>query len=334
MSVKVALEHRTTYEFDAAGDGGAARGPAAPGAAQPDADRGLLAGGHAEDHFLNWQQDPFGNWLARLVFPEKTDRLEITVGLVADLMVDQPVRLLRRGVRRAASRSPTSRRSPPTWRRTSAPVDEQPRPPSRGGRRCRPLPDEGIRTVDFLAEPQRRRSTATSPTTCGWSPACRRRTRRCSAGIGSCRDSAWLLVSLLRQYGLAARFVSGYLVQLAADQVVELDGPAGPTEDFTDLHAWAEVFVPGAGWIGLDPTSACSPARATSRSRATPHPSSAAPIEGATDPVEVTFSFANAGHPDPRGPAGHQALHRRGSGPASTPSARRSTPRLQAGDVG
>ena len=172
------------------------------------------------------------------------------------------------------------------------------------------------------------RSTATSPTRCGWRPACRRPTRRCALGIGSCRDSAWLLVSLLRQYGLAARFVSGYLVQLAADpdSMIGLDGPTGTAQDFTDLHAWAEVFVPGAGWVGLDPTSRAvrrrgpHPALARPRTRAR-----AAPIEGATDPVEVDLLLPQRGAPGPRGPAGHQALHRRRSGRASTRSARPST---------
>ncbi|ALJ21977.1 transglutaminase family protein [Microbacterium sp. No. 7] len=299
MSIKVALEHYTGYEF------------ARPVSVAPHIVR-LRPAPHArtpieaysldvspKNHFINWQQDPFGNWLARIVFPEKVSRLEITVGLVADMMVINPLDFF---IEDYAERFPF------TYERSLA-ADLAPylRPVENAERAERwrtalpALPDDGVPTVTFLAQLNRAVHDVVEYTV-RMEPGVQTPDETLERAIGSCRDSAWLLVALLRQYGLAARFVSGYLVQLTSDQK-SLDGPSGPEADFTDLHAWAEVFVPGAGWIGLDATSALFAGEGHIPLSATPHPSSAAPIEGATEPVEVTFSFHNEVrriHEDPR----------------------------------
>ena len=299
MSIKVALEHSTSYEF------------ARPVFVHPHIVR-LRPAPHSrtpieaysldispKEHFVNWQQDPFGNWLARIVFPEKVSRLEITVGLVADMMVVNPLDFF---VESYAERFPFAYE--PSLAADLAPYLQ----PVAGSDRVQAwrtglpsLPDDGVPTVRFLADLNSAvyRDVAYS---LRMEAGVQTPDHTLEAAIGSCRDSAWLLVSILRQYGLAARFVSGYLVQLAPDRAA-LDGPSGPTADFTDLHAWTEVFVPGAGWIGLDPTSALFASEGHIPLSATPHPSSAAPITGTTEPVDVTFSYRNEVrrvHEDPR----------------------------------
>jgi uncharacterized protein (DUF2126 family)/transglutaminase-like putative cysteine protease len=300
MSIKVALEHRTTYDFDRPVNVGphVVRLRPAPHTRTPIEAYSLTV--EPAGHFVNWQQDPFGNWMARLVFPEKVGTLSITVGLVADLMVINPFDFF---VEEYAEQFPFVYDNSlhadlfPYLRS----VDEAGE--AEAFRRTLPVPDR-TPIISFLAglnAAVNREVAYSVRMEAGVQSPDETLTRK----IGSCRDSAWLLVALLRQYGLAARFVSGYLVQLATDPdaMIGLDGPSGPEQDFTDLHAWAEVYLPGAGWVGMDPTSSLFAGEGHIPLSATPHPSSAAPIEGATDPVEVTFSFHNEVrrvHEDPR----------------------------------
>ena len=122
------------------------------------------------------------------------------------------------------------------------------------------------------------------------------------SACGSCRDTGWLLVQIFRHLGLPARFASGYLIQLVAD-IKPLEGPAGPTSDFTDLHAWAEVYLPGAGWIGFDPTSGLLAGEGHIPLACTADPGNAAPVVGYTDVAQTEFDVVmkvTRIHEDPR----------------------------------
>jgi uncharacterized protein (DUF2126 family)/transglutaminase-like putative cysteine protease len=308
VGIKVALEHRTSYRFDRLVTVHPHVVRLRPAPHSRTAIEAYSLTVTPSEHFVNWQQDAFGNHLARLVFPERTTELSVTVGLVADLAVVNPFDFfIEEYAERFGFDYPDDLRA--DLAPYLAPVDEQ-EPGSGPGAVVtdwvRRLDGPGLRArhlaiVDFLVEVNSaiRRDVGYAVR---MEPGVQTPDHTLATAIGSCRDSAWLLVSVLRQLGLAARFVSGYLIQLTADQV-SLDGPSGPDADFTDLHAWAEVYVPGAGWIGLDPTSGLFAGEGHIPLAATPHPFSAAPITGSTGPCEVTFDFANLVtrvHEDPR----------------------------------
>lgn len=294
MTIRVALEHRTTYTFDRAVEvfPHTVRLRPAPHTRTPITSYSLKVS--PEPHFLNWQQDAFGNYLARLVFPERVQELDITVGVVADMTVINPFDFF---VEESAAHYPFS--YDPGLRAELepylVPVDEDGTGAGPGALvkdwLAANKPDDGLGIVDFLVALNQAVNRDVAYTV-RMEVGVQTPDETLAARLGSCRDSAWLLVSALRQLGLAARFVSGYLVQLTSD-VPSLNGADGPAEDFTDLHAWAEVFVPGAGWIGLDATSGLLCGEGHIPLSATPHPSSAAPITGATEPCQVTFSFSN-----------------------------------------
>ena len=295
MTIKVALEHRTTYRFDKpiTVHPHVVRLRPAPHSRTPVSSYSLTI--KPENHFINWQQDAFGNYLARLVFPEPVTELDICVDLVADLTVVNPFDFF---LEEYAERYPFA--YPPELQADLEPylrtVDESP------GVGIGPgltdwlaerivVPEDGVRIVDFLVGVnQAVRDTVDY--TVRMEPGVQTPDTTLANALGSCRDSAWLLVSILRELGLAARFVSGYLVQLAPDEP-SLDGPSGTAVDFTDLHAWAEVYLPGAGWMGLDATSGLLAGEGHIPLSATPHPSSSAPISGAIDRAQVEFSFVN-----------------------------------------
>jgi uncharacterized protein (DUF2126 family)/transglutaminase-like putative cysteine protease len=296
MTIRVAIRHKTIYNFDR------------PVSLSPHVFR-LRPAVHSrtpikaytlriepKNHFINWQQDPFGNLVARVVFPDKCEKLSVEVEVIADMTVINPFDFF---VEDYAENYPftydalTLKELQPYLE-----ITEQ-----------GPLLiqwinefDASKRSInDFLVDINRKVFETLS-----YNIRMEVGIQSCEETLtirsGSCRDSAWLLVQVLRHLGLAARFVSGYLVQLTAD-IKSLDGPSGPENDFTDLHAWTEVYIPGAGWIGLDPTSGLLTGEGHIPLACTPDPASAAPVTGGTDKCEVEFEFSNTVdrlHEDPR----------------------------------
>ncbi|MCA3776176.1 MAG: transglutaminase family protein [Burkholderia sp.] len=285
MSIHVALHHTTRYRYDQLVNLGpqVVRLRPAPHCRTPILAYSMTV--EPAQHFINWQQDPFSNYLARLVFPERTEHFEITIDLVAEMSVYNPFDFF---LEASAEQYPFS-------------YDDALKTELAPYLACDPQTSastlfrtylDGVDltpagTVNFLVALNQQLQHDIGYLV-RMEPGVQTPEQTLELASGSCRDSAWLLVQLCRHLGIAARFVSGYLIQLTPD-VKSLDGPSGTSVDFTDLHAWCEVYLPGAGWIGFDPTSGLLAGEGHIPLACTPQPTSAAPVEGLIDECEVSF---------------------------------------------
>ncbi|MBN3725403.1 transglutaminase family protein, partial [Burkholderia sp. Ac-20379] len=290
MSIHVALHHTTRYRYDRLVGLGPqiVRLRPAPHCRTPILSYSMKV--EPAQHFVNWQQDPFANYMGRLVFPERTRGFEITIDLVAEMSVYNPFDFF---LEEYADQFPfaydaalrdelapylvcdPAASAAPVFRDYLATVDRKP---------------QG--TIDFLVALNQQLQKDVRYLV-RMEPGVQTPEETLTLASGSCRDTGWLLVQLCRHLGLAARFVSGYLIQLTPD-VKSLDGPSGTEVDFTDLHAWCEVYLPGAGWIGFDPTSGLLAGEGHIPLACTPQPSSAAPVDGLIDECEVEFEHEMA----------------------------------------
>ena len=248
MSIRVALNHKTSYRYSKPVwlSPHVVRLRPAPHCRTPVTSYSLKV--TPAKNYMNWQQDPYSNYMARLIFPEKTKEFSVEVDLVADMTVINPFDFF---LEKYAEEFPFE--YDPVLARELIPYLKVRRPGFKLPVMVGELRKEKIRTVDYLVELNQVIHHKVKYLI-RMEPGIQTPEKTLTLQSGSCRDSAWLLVQLFRSLGLAARFVSGYLIQLAPD-VKSLDGPSGTEKDFTDLHAWTEVYLPGAGWVGLDPTS-------------------------------------------------------------------------------
>jgi uncharacterized protein (DUF2126 family) len=283
MSIHAALNHVTHYKYDRPVQLGPQMVRLRPAPHSRSSVISYSLKVEPATHFINWQQDPFANYQARLVFPDKTTEFKVTVDIVVEMAVYNPFDFF---LEPSAEKFPFQYEpllaqelapylaAEPATPRVKAYLDKIDRSPRA--------------TIDFLVAVNQQLQHDIRYLI-RMEPGVQAPEDTLKNASGSCRDSGWLLVQLLRNVGLAARFVSGYLIQLTPD-VKALDGPSGTTVDFTDLHAWCEVYLPGAGWVGLDPTSGLLAGEGHIPLACTPQPSGAAPIEGLVDDAEVEFA--------------------------------------------
>lgn len=296
MSIHVALHHKTTYSYPRSIELGpqVIRLRPAPHCRTPILGYSMRV--KPDDNYVNWQQDPFGNYLGRCVFHTKATEFSVEIDVVASLSSINPFDFFM---------EPDAELFPFSYEAETLDDLKPYLALKPAGPRLHALLgsiDQSKRkTIDFLVDLNQRLEKEIDYCV-RLEPGVQTPEETLEKRKGSCRDSAWLFCQILRHLGFASRFVSGYLIQLTSDQK-SLDGPSGPESDFTDLHAWTEVFLPGAGWVGLDPTSGLFAGEGHIPLACTPAPTSAAPISGAHEPCEVEFDFemsVQRVHEDPR----------------------------------
>lgn len=281
MPVTVALNHTTRYTYanPARISPQAIRLRPSPHCRTPISNYSLKV--TPNKHTFYWIQDPQGNYLARVLFTEPVSEFKVEVNLVAELVPLNPFAF---HLEKYAETFPFS-------------YDQELRdelvpylkPPVDHG----PHWDEFIasinttqrHSIEFLVDLNRQMKEVVAYST-RMEPGILTPEQTLERGIGSCRDSTWLLINALRHFGLAARFTSGYLIQLDVEQK-----DSDKREDIADLHAWTEVYLPGAGWVGFDTTSGLLAGEGHIPLASSPNPGSAAPITGSTESVETTFDF-------------------------------------------
>jgi len=298
MPIRVALHHRTEYRYDQPSSLGAQVIRLRPAAHCRTRVLSYSLKVDPADHFLNWQQDPYGNFLARVSIHKPVKRFAVDIDLTAELIVINPFDFFLEPDAETFpfTYTPDLLKDLTPYLQSSPVMHDSPL-----ANYVRRIDRKPRRTIDFLVELNKQLQRDVKYLI-RMEPGVQTCDETLSKGSGSCRDSAWVLVNVLRHVGLAARFVSGYIVQLKAD-VKPLEGPAGTAVDFTDLHAWTEVFLPGAGWVGLDPTSGLFASEGHIPLACTPDPISAAPITGTASHRADDFDFSMSVtriHEDPR----------------------------------